>query len=50
MRQIIGWQCLVVTHRSWFSSWVRSVFKALEGGMVLCGGIFRIWRYGEDKA
>lgn len=26
-------------YRSWFSSWVRSVFKAFAGGMVRWGGM-----------
>ena len=28
-----------MSYRSWFSSWVRSVFNAFAGGMVRWGGI-----------
>lgn len=28
-----------MSYRSWFSSWVRSVFKAFAGGMVRWGGM-----------
>jgi hypothetical protein len=29
-------------YRSWFSSWVRSVFMAFAGGIVRAGGIAEI--------
>ena len=45
----------IMPYRSWFSSWVRSVFKAFAGGMVRWGGMLirfavsggekRIWQW-----
>jgi hypothetical protein len=35
-------------YRSWFSSWVRSVFMAFAGGIVRAGGIAEIKELADE--